>query len=454
MITRSAFILSFGKFYTFYSPKWVLLFSVALFELGSAVCGGAPNSRLFILGRAVAGLGSAGIFTGAIVSITHIIPLRKRPIYMGLLGVSFMSATVLGPVLGGVFTNKLSWRWCFYINLGIGVPAILILVFGLNLPSPELKVTSFRDQINQIDPLGIACFFPSIVCLLLALQWGGTKYSWNDARIIVLLVLFAVLIIAFVGVQYWRQERATVPPRIFNQRSITAGFYYSITGCGSLTIMSYYMPLWFQAIKGVDAVQSGIDILPLAVSLAIAGIIAGVSVMKIGYYTPFMIVGSVLMCTGAGCLIMLEPDTGPAFYIGLQILYGFGTGLGVQQPSVAAQTVLADEDVSIGGALMIFGQQLGSSVFISIAQAALTNNLESGLEGIQGLDLSLVLSSGATTFRTLVPLRLLDEVIAAYNVAIVSAIMVAVGLAVVSIMGAFAMQWRSVRAKKDAKNKG
>ncbi len=161
--------------------------------------------------------------------------------------------------------------------------------------------------------------------------------------------------------------------------------------------------------------------------------------MKIGYYTPFMIVDSVLMCTGAGCLILLEPDTGPALYIGLQILFGFGTGLGVQQPSVAAQTVLADEDVSIGAASMMLGQQLGSSVFISIAQAALTNNLESGLEGSQGLDPSLVLSSGATAFRTLVPLRLLDEVIAAYNVAIVSAIMVAVGLAVVSIMGTFAI---------------
>ena len=454
MITRSAFILSFGKIYTFYSSKWVLLVAVGLFEVGSALSGAAPNSFSFILGRAIAGLGSAGIFTGAIVSITHIIPLRKRPIYMGLLGVAFCSATVLGPVIGGALTKNVSWRWCFYINLVIGGPAIVILALVLKLPSPKPRVINLGAQINQLDPFGTLTFLPSIVCLLLALQWGGSKYSWSDTHVIVLLVLCGVLFIAFVGIQIWKQDTATVPPRIFKNRSIAAGLFYSIMAGGSLTIMSYYLPIWFQAVKGVDAVRSGIDILPLALGLAVTSIIAGISVSKLGYYTIFVIAASILMSVGGGLLTTLQPNTEHAAWIGFQLVYGLGTGFGVQQPSVAAQTVLADEDVSIGAALMIFGQQLGSSVFVSVAQAALTNGLESGFRGIRGLDPKVVKASGATTFRALIPPQLLSAAVAAYNDAVVRAIIVAVALSGVSILGAFAMEWKSVKVQKVEEDRG
>lgn len=131
---RCAFVLIFGKLYSFYNPKWVLLSATTWFEVGSSLCGAAPSSSVLIFGRAVAAVGAAGIFTGALVAVKYMFPLEKRPIVMGLLGITFTVSTVLGALIGGVLTDNLSWRWCFYINLPLGGTGMLMLIFFLNLP--------------------------------------------------------------------------------------------------------------------------------------------------------------------------------------------------------------------------------------------------------------------------------------------------------------------------------
>ena len=286
------------------------------------------------------------------------------------------------------------------------------------------------------------------MCLLLALQWGGSTYAWSDGRIIALLVIFGVLAIVFVAIQSWKQETATVPPRIIKQRSIAAGFCFSLCLGASMIVMIYYLPLWFQAIKGISAVESGIWNLPLILSLVVASIVSGVAVTAIGYYVPFMILSTILMAVGAGLLTTFQPDTGSSKWIGYQILFGVGLGFGMQQPNVAAQTVLSRQDVSIGVSLIFFAQALGGAAFVSIAQNVFTNCLVSRLSNVSGLDPIILVNIGATDIRNIVAADDLSTVISAYNFALTSAYNVALAMACFSAVGSLVVEWRSVKGKK------
>ena len=448
MLTSSSFQLLMGRIYTFYDPKWVFLCAIGIFEVGSAICGAAPNSIVFIVGRAVAGTGSAGIFSGGAVVMMNLVPLHKRPILQGLAGAVFGVASVTGPLLGGVFTTKVSWRWCFYINLPIGGAAVLVLMFILHAPKAKKPGTSWRQQIVQLDPIGTVFFVSGIVCLLLALQWGGSTYTWGNGRIIALLVLFVVCISVFIGVQMWKKETATVPPRIVVQRSIAAAMWSQFcVGAAMMTIV-YYIPVWFQAIKDVSALKSGIDTIPLILSLVVASITTGFLVSKIGYYTPFMIANGVVMSIGAGLLTTWTPDTLHPKWIGYQVLFGFGLGIGIQQASTAVQAVLPRKDAPIGIALVMFCQQLGGAVFVSVGQSVFTNDLVKGLKKVAGISPAVVINTGATDLRHVVDPSSLDGVLSAYNGALTTTFTVAVAMSCFSVIGALCIEWKNIKPPK------
>lgn len=240
LLCTCAFQLFFGKVYTFYSIKWTYLAAMFIFEIGSLICGLAPNSTALIIGRAVAGLGAAGIFSGAILIVAYTVPLRQRPTYTGLVGAMYGIASVAGPLMGGVFTDRLTWRWCFYINLPFGAVTAIFIIFFFKSPNRAKDTsTTWKGQVAQMDPLGTLFFMTSVICLLLALQWGGSKYHWGNARIIVLLILFTILASIFVAIQFWKQELATVPPRIMANRNIWGSALFGACLGGAFFILCY-----------------------------------------------------------------------------------------------------------------------------------------------------------------------------------------------------------------------
>ena len=340
----------------------------------------------------------------------------------------------------------------FYINLPIGGLAAAVIVFFFKSPPRKSEASvSWLERLNQLDPIGTSIFVPSIVCLLLALQWGGTTYNWGNARIIVLFIIFAILICIFIGVQIWKGEQATIPPRIFTQRSVAAACWFGLCLGGAFFTFVYYIPIWFQAIKGTSATESGIRNLPLLLSQVVGAMSAGALVTKLGYYTPFMIASSVIMSIGAGLITTWQVSTGHPMWIGYQVIFGLGTGLGFQQGIIASQTVLELKDVPTGTATVLFIQLLGGALFVSVSENIFTNRLRSNLMvDAPGVDPNIVLQVGATDLKTSssVPAAEYPGVLVAYNHALTQTYYIAVALSALSIFGAAFMQWKSVKGKK------
>lgn len=403
------------------------------------------------MGRAIAGIGSAGIFSGSLIILAHSVALEKRPIYAGLVSSMYGIASVAGPLLGGVFTDKVTWRWCFYINLPIGAVAVLVIAIFFQAPHREIKVTTWAERIKKFDPFGTLLFLPAIVCLLLALQWGGITYGWRSWRIIMLFCFFAVLILLFVFVQYTQQDYATVPPRILFRRTVWSSALFSFCFGAAFLCSIYFLPIWFQAVKGATAVKSGIMNLPMLLGCVILAVLSGIAVAIIGYYTPFMLIGAVLLSIGYGLMSMFHPDTSSSLWIGYQVMAGVGAGFGAQQSMIAVQVVLDIDDVPTGTAIVVFAQTLGGSLFVSVGNNVFRNKLVEYLaKYAPQLNPTLIVMTGATSIQSVVDKTDLPGLLHAYNDALCQTFILSAAVASVGVLGAGFVEWKSVKSKKIA----
>ncbi|KAJ8106107.1 hypothetical protein ONZ43_g7175 [Nemania bipapillata] len=366
-LAYAAFQSLWGKAYKYFDMKFVFLAGMFVFEVGCLIGGVSPNSAALIVGRVVQGGGAAGILLGCYSIANFVSPPDKVPLIVGMIGTIFSIASVIGPVIGGVFTSDVTWRWCFYVNLPIGaVPVAFILLFFKTPAHAKISTkTPAKEIAISFDPIGTVLFIGALISYILATTWGGTERAWNSSTIIGLLVGWIVLTILFIVNEFWQGERALVVVRLMKKRDILYGAYFSVV---------YNLPTYFQATAGLSPKDSGIRTIPIIGATSLFSFVASIAVGKYGKYTLFMLVGAAISAVAGGLIYTFDIETDIGKQIGYQILLGLGIGLVIQIPPIVAGIVNNNADKAIGLGAVLVTQFYSASLVIS-ASSAITNNL-------------------------------------------------------------------------------
>ncbi|KAK8075128.1 hypothetical protein PG997_009791 [Apiospora hydei] len=424
LLTSCAFQPVFGRVFTSFHIKWSYMLAMCMFLLGSLISGVAPNSMTLIIGRAVAGFGSAGILTGSFVIIATGVPLKSRPIYSSIVGLMFGVGATVGPLIGGVFTD-LAMVFLYQPPPGAVTLIVMALVFH---PAPQSHLhRPFLERLIDLDIIGNFILLSTSVMLFLALEFTTTGDSWGSAKIVGLFSGFGAGILAFATWQWWKQDGALIPPSIVMQRTVAAA-------CLGL---------------GYTAIQSGVGMIPYFVANALFSLFSGIFVSKVGYFTPPAILGSVIYIVGCGMFTLFHPNMSTSMWIGLQILASAGFGMSIQQGFTAVQTVLSKDDIAVGTASVVAAQSLGGAIFISVGNNVFQARLRSiiAADNLDSIDVDAVVAAGATAFRHLVPPNELTRLILDYNGALQTVFLVAVPLASLALVANCCLEWNSVKGK-------
>lgn len=359
-----------GKFGDLFGRKAVFVVSIGIFTLASLLAGAAQGMTWLILTRALQGVGAGGLMVTSMATIADIVPLRERGKYQGAIGAVFGVTTVLGPLIGGLFTDNLSWRWVFYINLPI---ALVIVPVALRL----LPRTQTRGR-PVIDYLGITFVTLATGSLVLATSWGGTEYGWTSPVILGLFALAAVAIVAFVLAER-RAVEPVLPLRLFSRNVFTVSVALSfIVGFAFLGVMTY-LPSFLQYCLGVSATGSGIRTLPLVVGLFVASTTAGQVVSTTGRYKAFPIAGALVMGVGMFLLSRLDGGSGIWATSLAMLVLGTGIGLTMQILTIIVQNTADYRDLGVATSGVTFfrtiGSAFGTAVFGTVYASRLAPSL-------------------------------------------------------------------------------
>ncbi|KAI0378162.1 putative MFS multidrug transporter [Hypomontagnella monticulosa] len=444
-----------GKVYTRIRAKWVFIVFFFIFEVGSLLCAVSQSSPMFIVGRAVAGIGSSGLQNGALTMIAGAVPLQKRPIYMGFMMAFGQFGLIVGPLIGGLFTQYVTWRWCFYVNLPLGGLAGVFLAF-LHVPDqtvkPQVSFKLLREVLPQLDLIGFAIFAPAAIMFLLALQFGSSEYPWNSSTVIGLFVGAGVAFPIFLYWEYRVGDKAMIPFSMVRRRVVWVSALQFASLMTSVFVGAQFFPIYFQSVKGVGPVLSGVYMLPNILSSVLLVIVAGVLVTKLGYYTPWAILAGGGTAIAAGLISTWSPDTTTGQWIGYQILYGV-RGTGVQSGVIAIQNALPPAQGALGIAFLIFCQNFSAAVFSVVGNTIFTQTLMKQISMLApSVDPTSALAAGgsADAVRALVPPGSpeLDGVILAFSNSFDTVCYFLIACAVVSFLAAWGMDWVDLRKKK------
>lgn len=372
-----------GKVYDQFNSKWLYILCILLFEAGSALCGAAPTIEAFIVGRAICGFTGAGMYVGLMAMIATTTTIQERPAYLGLSGLTWGVGTVLGPIIGGAFTDSAAgWRWSFYINLVIG--AVFAPVYVFMLPNRDPRPgASLGQRAVELDYFGTLLTLGAFISGVMAISFGGVDYAWKSGTIIGLFCCSGVLFL-LLGLQQSFTIMTTVSRRIFpveffKSRTILVMFAAMASGGTSLFLPVYYIPLFFQFTRGDSALESGVRLLPFILLLIFSVILNGGLMAKLGYYMPWYTAGGALVLVGSALMVTVDASTSAAHIYGYTVIIGFGAGLFAQASFAVAQAVTAPAMVGAAVGFIACAQISGITLALAIANAVFHNGAQTGI---------------------------------------------------------------------------
>ncbi|MDT9692245.1 MFS transporter [Streptomyces sp. P9(2023)] len=371
MLASTAATPLWGKLGDQYGRKKLFQAAIVIFLVGSALCGIAQNMPQLIGFRALQGLGGGGLMVLSMAIVGDLVSPRERGKYQGLFGAVFGATSVLGPLLGGLFTEHLSWRWVFYINLPIGVVALFVIAAVLHIPVSRTKHT--------IDYLGTFLIASVATCLVLVASLGGTTWAWGSPQIIGLAVLGAVLLVWFVYVE-GRAAEPVLPLKLFRIRTFTLvsviSFVVGFAMFGAMT----YLPTFLQVVQGVSPTMSGVHMLPMVLGLLITSTASGQIVSRTGRWKVFPIAGTGL--TALGLLLLNElTETSSTWEMSAYFfVFGAGLGLVMQVLVLVVQNAVSYQDLGVATSGATFFRSIGASFGVAVFGTIFTNRLRTKLD--------------------------------------------------------------------------
>ena len=420
----------YGKLGDLYGRKIVLQTGLVIFIVGSALCGLSHTLPELIAFRAVQGLGGGGLIVSAQATVGDVVTPRQRGRYQGLFGAVFGLAFVVGPLLGGAITTSLSWRWIFYINLPVGLVALVVI--GIALPKTR------RDGHHRIDYLGVSILALGLSALVLFVSLGGSTLAWGSGASVTLAVAAVVLLGAFVLVER-RAAEPVLPMRLFRNSVFTStsivALLLGFAMFGSIT----YLPLYFQVVKGATPTGSGLELLPMMAGLLIASIGSGRLISSTGKYRAYPIIGTAVMTVGLYLLSHLTTTTSTLTSAAFMLVLGFGIGLVMQVLVVAVQNAVSYQDLGVATAGNTLFRSIGSAVGTAVVGAVFTNQLAAKLRiafpATPGHPSIAANTSGLTTkVLDALPEAIRQLFLHAYAGAIGTAFLVAAGVSVLAFV--------------------
>ncbi|XEU99624.1 hypothetical protein FSHL1_004911 [Fusarium sambucinum] len=373
VLAHTASTPSWGKISDIWGRKPILLVANVIFFVGSLLCALVDDLAIFITGRAIQGVGAAGMQTLVNICISDMFSQRDRGLYYGLTSIVWAVASGVGPIMGGAFTDRLSWRWCFWINLPITVAVFVLLVLTLKLPSPNTPVWA---GIKAIDWPGSFLIVGGTLMLLLGLYLGGVYEPWNSATVICLIVFGIITALLFVWNEWKLAQYPVIPVHLFNTWSSSAA--YAVTFFHAFVFMgvAYYFPLYFQAVLLASPLRSGLYLLPFILSISISAAITGVYIQFSGKYLLVSRAGLAMMTLGMGLMMNLSMDLNWTKMITFQLLTGIGVGMNFEGPLLSVQAVVPHEDVAAATTSMGFTRTIATAISVVIGGVLFQNEMK------------------------------------------------------------------------------